>query len=535
MEYVQGVNVKSGTVLFVPANEAVQKVQERLGVHVDRMKKLPAWKDFISYITFSDSNLFAEKSGEYENESGLKILVDFVEGVIVEGDTTFQIGKIQDYHGTKVVGIWGILITSELRQRFVAEFWETLPRDVLVLVASQAQPRDIGRLCSSSKTLVSKCDENFYKQMLKVHYNRESDTPKKTFISLSRAKVWTCGDMFNATLSERRNATIMTPELVKSLDNIISFSASNVHSLFLDRDGHAWSAGLGAFGKLGLGEEASGRFPPTRIETLENIVAVSAGSTHSLFLDRDGSVWSCGDGDKGRTGHGDEENLWIPTRIETLDNIITISASSTHSLFLDRDGSVWSCGNGDAGVLGHGDEEPRLIPTRIETLQNIVAISAGSLNSLFLDRDGRVWSCGVLSPYQGNWRERLSNFLPSRIETLQNIVAISAGSNHSLFLDRDGNVFSVGNGKEGQLGLGDRNSQGTPTRVETLQNITAISAGVRYSLFLDRDGSVWSCGEGKYGQLGLDDQSDKLLPTRIKTLKNVIAISTGMKHSLFLA
>ena len=44
--------------------------------------------------------------------------------------------------------------------------------------------------------------------------------------------------------------------------------------------------------------------------------AVSAGPRHSLAATADGAVWSWGDGDFGKLGHGDEQNQLLPTKIE---------------------------------------------------------------------------------------------------------------------------------------------------------------------------------------------------------------------------
>ena len=58
---------------------------------------------------------------------------------------------------------------------------------------------------------------------------------------------------------------------------------------------------------------------PTRLPSPlggERAVSVRVGFGHSLALTAGGAVWSWGDGDFGKLGHGDEQNQLLPTKIE---------------------------------------------------------------------------------------------------------------------------------------------------------------------------------------------------------------------------
>jgi alpha-tubulin suppressor-like RCC1 family protein len=59
-----------------------------------------------------------------------------------------------------------------------------------------------------------------------------------------------------------------------------------------------------------------------------------------------------------------------PEKINNLPPIISISAGSNFSLFLDANGSVWSCGYNASGQSGLGDNNKhRNIPEQITNLQ----------------------------------------------------------------------------------------------------------------------------------------------------------------------
>jgi alpha-tubulin suppressor-like RCC1 family protein len=537
MEYGSDVHIAPENVLFLPEDSVVQKVQERLGVELSRMKKLKAWTQFISFVTFSDPELFSGVSGEYQNAYG-KIEVDFKKmKLMVSPNVTLNISKVTELRGFKIVSIKGILISQALIDLFVSEFWSSLPADVFFMLASNVNPRDVLRLCSTSKSLQSKCDAKFYSKMLQVHYGRKSEQPKATFIRLANAKVWSCGRGAEAQLGHGDKADQLIPKRIESLSDLIAISGGSEHSLFLDRNGKVWSCGYGGYSGRHDQGEMTDRWIPKQIESLSDVIviAISAGVIHSLFLDRNGKVWSCGYGEYGRLGHGNDTEQLIPKHIEGLSDVIAIGAGVNHSLFLDRNGKVWSCGNGDYGRLGHGDTTDRWIPKQIESLSDVIAISAEDIHSLFLDRHGKVWSCGLGGEGQLGHGDTTNQLIPKKIESLSDVISISGGYGHSLFLDRNGKVWSCGSGLYGQIGHGNHINQWIPKQIEGLFDVITISGGGYHSLFLDRKGKVWSFGSGNYGQLGHGDQSRQSIPKQIESLSDVTVISAGSCHSLFIA
>ena len=78
-----------------------------------------------------------------------------------------------------------------------------------------------------------------------------------------------------------------------------------------------------------------------------------------------GAMWSWGRAEKGQLGHGDEENQLRPKHIVALtERVVAVSAGSYHSLAVTASGTLFSCGSGMFGKLGHGDTETRL-PKRV--------------------------------------------------------------------------------------------------------------------------------------------------------------------------
>ena len=144
------------------------------------------------------------------------------------------------------------------------------------------------------------------------------------------------------------------------------------HSLFIDGEGRLSSCGSSPDynpipGLLGHGEGVTQLNTPTRLPSTlgdERAVSVSAGNGHSVALTAGGAVWSWGSGGGGRLGHGDEQNQPLPKKVEAFagQRVLAVSAGAYHSIARTADGAVWSWGNGAQGQLGHGDEQHQLLP-----------------------------------------------------------------------------------------------------------------------------------------------------------------------------
>jgi alpha-tubulin suppressor-like RCC1 family protein len=162
------------------------------------------------------------------------------------------------------------------------------------------------------------------------------------------------------------------------LTNIVAVSAGGEHSLFLAADSTVWAVGYNYFGQLGdpaTNNQYVRRVVkvkgPDGINPLRGVIAIAAGNWHSLFLTKDGRVWATGRNNEGQLGDGTTQNRSIVVPVvkadgSPFDSVIAIAAGHQHSLFLRRDGSVWAVGDNDAGQLGDGTLQRRLTPVRVK-------------------------------------------------------------------------------------------------------------------------------------------------------------------------
>ena len=193
MEFVRGIKCRQGSVLILPDDSVVQKVQESLGVHVGRMKMLEPWSDFVKYVTFDNATIYNEESGTYVSAGGFKVDINFeTKSISYSNSKEMQIMDILEIKSClKIITINGLFMSTELRDRMVAAFWISSGRNFFTLIARSAKPLDVLRLCSTNQKLKSWCDASFYADMLQHHFGERNDDPKGRFkdLTLKRKRV----------------------------------------------------------------------------------------------------------------------------------------------------------------------------------------------------------------------------------------------------------------------------------------------------------------------------------------------------------
>ena len=278
-----------------------------------------------------------------------------------------------------------------------------------------------------------------------------------------------------------------------------------------------------------------------------NVKQVVCGSYHTFILKNDGSLWACGQNNKGQLGLGDTTNRNIFTKVTTNINndVKQVACGNNHTIILKNDGSVWSCGQNTSGQLGLGDNTDRTTFTQVTTNINndVKQIACGAAHTFILKNDGSIYSCGYNNYGQLGVGDTTNRNAFTQVTTNINndVKQIACGQNYTFILKNDGSVWSCGYNAYGQLGLGtsgSSNNKSTFTQVTTNINndVKQISCGSEHAFILKNDGSAWSCGVNSYGQLGLSNTSQKTTFAKITTNINndVKQIACGNNHTVIL-
>ncbi len=255
-----------------------------------------------------------------------------------------------------------------------------------------------------------------------------------------------------------------------SLNDVVAVDAGATHSVAVRSDGTVVAWGNNASQQAAVPAGLTG------------VVAVEAGEEHTLALKANGTVVAWGRNHFGQTA--------VPAG---LGGVVAVAAGAAHSLALKGDGTVVGWGYNDQGQT-----------TMPAFGRDVVAIAAGYLHSVALLDDGTVVAWG--------WDSYGQTLVPPGLD---DVVAIAAGTFHTLALKADGTVVAWGD---------DANNAGQLAVPDGLADVVAIAAGYQVSVALKDDGTVVVWGKSSYGlpipaPAGLDD---------------VVAVAAGFAHVIAL-
>jgi len=306
---------------------------------------------------------------------------------------------------------------------------------------------------------------------------------------------------------------------------VVKIAAGAAFSIFLSETGHAMVAGRpDSFHPEVL--------TPTGYQlTVTNVVAVSAGTSHALFLLSTGFVKSSGQNFRGQLGDGTQTNTGPRETVDVreVSGVADVAAGWIHSVFLLSNGRVMSCGGNQNGQLGDGTTTDRTIAV-YALVSEVVAIATKAVSTLFLLRSGQCKGTGAT--YQDG------NVTPVDIIGVSDAVALTASwsvmKGHSVYVLATGFVKANGWNDGGQLGDGTTTPRPVAVDVTNVSDVVAASAGTSHTLFLLSSGFVKACGANDLGQLGDGSTTQRLVAVDVAGVGGIRAIAAGNYHSLFL-
>ncbi|KAK7243074.1 hypothetical protein RIF29_37858 [Crotalaria pallida] len=232
---------------------------------------------------------------------------------------------------------------------------------------------------------------------------------------------------------------------------VLSVACGTWHSALVTLCGKLFTFGDGRFGVLGHGDRESVPYPKeVRLLSGQKAIKVACGVWHTaaileVMMDQSGSnaassrkqLFTWGDGDKYRLGHGNKETYLQPTCVSALAeyDFQQIACGDTMTVALTVSGHVFTMGSTAYGQLGN-------------------PLSDGKLPILVRDR--LVGEC---------------------------VEEISCGAHHVAVLTSRSELYTWGRGASGRLGHGDTDDQKSPLLVEALKerHVKNISCGSNFT------------------------------------------------------
>uniref|UniRef100_A0A4W3J8Q6 Inhibitor of Bruton tyrosine kinase n=1 Tax=Callorhinchus milii TaxID=7868 RepID=A0A4W3J8Q6_CALMI len=248
-------------------------------------------------------------------------------------------------------------------------------------------------------------------------------------------------------------------------------------------------------------------------------------------------VYTWGNNTNFTLGHGSQQSKYHPELVDFFPRsgvyIKQVVLCKFHSVFLSQKGQIYTCGHGQGGRLGHGDEQTYLVPRMVEGLANhcCAQVAAAKDHTVVLTEDGSIYTFGVNTYFQlGIVPPPAISSIPRQVQSKtlkgRTVIGVAAGRFHTVLWTKEA-VYTMGlNG--GQLGcLMDPNGERcvlAPRQVSALHHKDTM-----ISLAVASDGATISVTE-KGDVYLLTDYQCKKIASRQLNLRKVLVTGGHLDH-----
>jgi alpha-tubulin suppressor-like RCC1 family protein len=237
-----------------------------------------------------------------------------------------------------------------------------------------------------------------------------------------------------------------SPNLVKNFPDsikIVDISCGRFFTAAVTEDGNLFTWGSGRDYNLGHGDRNPQKLPK-QVKGLEGIkiIKVACGRDFAVALDANGNLYSWGNNDYGQLGLGQTEKFKAtPQVIREINNVVEVACGDFHVLALNKDGEVYSWGNGFDGQLCHGSTSNHSSPSLINNIPPIARISCGGGHSGFITQNFELLMAGRGTDGQLGRQGKIESLASNRTVAVpvdhfkgKKVLQIAAGAHHTLAL-----------------------------------------------------------------------------------------------------
>nr|XP_006115955.1 inhibitor of Bruton tyrosine kinase isoform X1 [Pelodiscus sinensis] len=238
-------------------------------------------------------------------------------------------------------------------------------------------------------------------------------------------------------------------------------------------------------------------------------------------------------------GHGGQQSKHHPELVDLFPRngvyIKQVVLCKFHAVFLSQKGQIYTCGHGQGGRLGHGDEQTCLIPRLVEGLigHQCSQVAAAKDHTVILTEEGLVYTFGLNTYHQlGILPPPTNCSVPRQVQAKnlkgRTVIGVAAGRFHTVLWTREA-VYTMGlNG--GQLGyLLDPNGEKcvtAPRQVSALHH-----KDITVSLVAASDGAT-VCVTERGDIYLLTDYQCKKIASRQLNLKKVLVNGGYLEYKM---
>ena len=277
---------------------------------------------------------------------------------------------------------------------------------------------------------------------------------------------------------------------------------------------------------------------------------LSAGLSHTAYVDEHGTLWTWGSNQEGQRGAETQETgvdregnqvAVSGTSLAVLEDVRSVAAGGDFTVALKTDGTLWAWGGNDYGQLGNGTVVSAAQP--VQVLDQVTAVSAGDYHVAAIRADGTLWTWG--DNLYGQLGDGTRDSVSAPHQVLTDVRFAVMGDYHAAAISTDGTLYTWGSNLDGQLGtggLGDTTDEGTgamlqltPTAVSLPAAVSDVTVGAGHTAAILSDGTLWTWGRNDAMQLGLTEAGAQVWePGQVVELVPAQAVSAGTDQTVCL-
>lgn len=343
-------------------------------------------------------------------------------------------------------------------------------------------------------------------------------------------------EVVRATSSGNTTYSVKGPRFNSAVviaNDVVSTVAGDRMTFFLKSDGTVWVLGLANYHRLGLPIEGM-RPLPGRLESLSDIVDLTAGEHFGAAIRKDGAAFVWGYNFSGELGiflpgfigikFG--EDIPTPTQLMDIAPMVSVVASRKHLYFLDADGNVHSPTHARSGMARRLEEE--WVQFEVGGFRSLYA-TPHSTTVFGITHNGDVYAWGDGRNY-GHGLDEDNRRFPVLIPELKGAKQIGVGNEHAIALMANGTVIAWGANGKSQLGvsINQVTSRPYPDPVPGVSGVQEVYAGLDQSAALTEQGRLlyW----GTYGPLR-DAKHGHIMYVDLNQLEKAPSYSPSYKAS----
>lgn len=316
----------------------------------------------------------------------------------------------------------------------------------------------------------------------------------------------------------------------------VATGSAAYHSVTVKTDGTLWAWGLGNNGRLGLGLNIDARSSPVQVGVLTNWYESATGSTFTVSLKNDGTLWSFGANTSGALGDGTRVNKSSPVQIGALTDWSHVACGNLHVATVKFDGTLWTWGANGSGQLGQntGFNAYRSSPVQVGTLTDWSQVAGGLAHTAAVKTGGTIWTWGRPSRGQlGLNSNTVYRSSPTQVGALTNWAQVACGALHTVSVKTNGTLWAWGYNTRGELGQNTVINRSSPVQIGSLSNWSQVACGGSHTVAVKTDGTLWAWGKNDlFGNLGDGTVINRSSPVQIGALTNWTQVSAGAYHTL---